>query len=263
MGYGEGLFGFFRLQLTLARKRERERERERGGGGCSGKNTNEDIELPQQRKGAGGKGGGGGGGEKQREKDGHQDKSPHTQKHSNMAAPHTQDLSVSKPHSKKKTHVDHRTHHHTTKSPKTSSFAIPVHLLVLPALLLGGLAVVVYFGEQWLLGPPVNKPLPLPRAISSVWRNSTAYQSRLWGTYRSNVYFGVRPRVPKSLVAGIMWYTYDHPGELNIRHTCEHGDRLLQYGWVRHDGTNFGQQRIVDHSTYMYVCILYYLNYLE
>ena len=49
-------------------------------------------------------------------------------------------------------------------------------------------------------------------------------------------------------MAGIMWYTYDKPGQLNIRHSCEHGDRLPQYGWIRHDGTGFGQQRIVDHS---------------
>ena len=30
-------------------------------------------------------------------------------------------------------------------------------------------------------------------------------QSLLWGSYRPNVYFGVRPRLPKSLVSGLMW----------------------------------------------------------
>jgi mannosyl-oligosaccharide glucosidase len=34
-------------------------------------------------------------------------------------------------------------------------------------------------------------------------RNSN--QSLLWGPYRPNLYFGVRPRIPKSLMGGLMW----------------------------------------------------------
>lgn len=30
-------------------------------------------------------------------------------------------------------------------------------------------------------------------------------QSLLWGPYRPNVYLGLRPRVPKSVIAGLMW----------------------------------------------------------
>lgn len=30
-------------------------------------------------------------------------------------------------------------------------------------------------------------------------------QSLLWGPYKPNLYFGVRPRVPKSLWTGLMW----------------------------------------------------------
>jgi mannosyl-oligosaccharide glucosidase len=30
-------------------------------------------------------------------------------------------------------------------------------------------------------------------------------QSLLWGPYRPNLYFGIRPRIPKSLMAGLMW----------------------------------------------------------
>lgn len=30
-------------------------------------------------------------------------------------------------------------------------------------------------------------------------------QSLLWGPYRPNLYFGVRPRIPQSLMAGLMW----------------------------------------------------------
>jgi len=30
-------------------------------------------------------------------------------------------------------------------------------------------------------------------------------QSLLWGPYRPNLYFGVKPRIPKSFMAGLMW----------------------------------------------------------
>ena len=65
------------------------------------------------------------------------------------------------------------------------------------------------------------------------------------------MYFGIRPRVPRSLLAGIMWYSYDGSGKMEIRHVCQHGDGLRQYGWIRHDGTSYGQQRIVDHGMYV------------
>lgn len=34
-------------------------------------------------------------------------------------------------------------------------------------------------------------------------------QSLLWGPYKPNLYFGVRPRIAKSLTAGLMWAKVD------------------------------------------------------
>lgn len=34
-------------------------------------------------------------------------------------------------------------------------------------------------------------------------------ESLLWGPYKSNLYFGVQPRIPKSIVAGLMWSRAD------------------------------------------------------
>ena len=31
-------------------------------------------------------------------------------------------------------------------------------------------------------------------------------ESLLWGTYRPNLYFGTRPRLPESLLTGLMWF---------------------------------------------------------
>ena len=30
-------------------------------------------------------------------------------------------------------------------------------------------------------------------------------ESLLWGPYRPNLYFGIRPRIPKSLTTGLLW----------------------------------------------------------
>jgi mannosyl-oligosaccharide glucosidase len=43
--------------------------------------------------------------------------------------------------------------------------------------------------------------------INEVGRNSN--QSLLWGPYRPNLYFGVRPRIPKSFMGGLMWAKVD------------------------------------------------------
>jgi mannosyl-oligosaccharide glucosidase len=31
-------------------------------------------------------------------------------------------------------------------------------------------------------------------------------ESLLWGTYRPNLYFGLRPRLPATLLTGLMWF---------------------------------------------------------
>ena len=34
-------------------------------------------------------------------------------------------------------------------------------------------------------------------------------ETLLWGPYRPNLYFGVRPRIPKSLMTGLLWAKVD------------------------------------------------------
>ena len=43
---------------------------------------------------------------------------------------------------------------------------------------------------------------------------------------------------------GVMWMGRQRLDEL--RHTCEQGDHLGRYGWIRHDGLGYGQQELVD-----------------
>ena len=35
-------------------------------------------------------------------------------------------------------------------------------------------------------------------------------ESLLWGPYKPNLYFGVRPRIPNSVFAGLMWAKVDN-----------------------------------------------------
>ncbi|KAG6376057.1 hypothetical protein JVT61DRAFT_2025 [Boletus reticuloceps] len=44
----------------------------------------------------------------------------------------------------------------------------------------------------------------LPCRIFSLPQNVT--EDLQWGTYRPGLYFGVRPRLPKSLVTGLIWF---------------------------------------------------------
>jgi len=48
-----------------------------------------------------------------------------------------------------------------------------------------------------------------------------ANQSLLWGPYRPNLYFGVRPRIPKSLMGGLMWSKVENFQDVqNSRSSC-------------------------------------------
>lgn len=102
-------------------------------------------------------------------------------------------------------------------------------------------------------------------------------ESLLWGPYRPNLYFGVRPRIPKSLMTGLLWAKVDSfqgvqnsrcqrlkPRPLNsmslsserrlayqlgpadFRHTCEQHEGMTGYGWDVYDVRYGGRQTIHD-----------------
>jgi len=50
-------------------------------------------------------------------------------------------------------------------------------------------------------------------AFSPVQAAAAQNQSLLWGVYRPNLYFGTRPRLPNSVLTGLMWFgTQDYSG---------------------------------------------------
>ena len=96
--------------------------------------------------------------------------------------------------------------------------------------------------------------------------------SLLWGPYRPNLYFGIRPRLPKSLTTGLLWAKVDsfqsvqssqYHGpvgraewsfggkvanlcRLDFRYTCEQHEGMAGYGWDEYDVRNGGRQTIHD-----------------
>jgi len=67
-------------------------------------------------------------------------------------------------------------------------------------------------------------------AVVAKCANVTASDdSLLWGPYRPNLYFGVRPRLPKGLNTGLLWarvddYTHIQTSSYSVedenQHTC-------------------------------------------
>ncbi|KAL8339038.1 hypothetical protein RB598_007382 [Gaeumannomyces tritici] len=67
-----------------------------------------------------------------------------------------------------------------------------------------------------------------------------------WGPYRPNLYFGVRPQVPKTLLAGLMWAEGGARMLDTLRDTCEQDDGMEGYGWPLYDTRVGGRQEMHD-----------------
>ena len=70
----------------------------------------------------------------------------------------------------------------------------------------------------------------------------------LWGPYKPNLYFGVRPRLPKSLTTGLLWGRVEDFSTIqhNIRYTCEQHEGMAGYGWDAYDPRTGGIQTVHD-----------------
>ncbi|KAF2097063.1 mannosyl-oligosaccharide glucosidase-like protein [Rhizodiscina lignyota] len=87
--------------------------------------------------------------------------------------------------------------------------------------------------------------------ILSLWSSlleKASNNSLLWGPYRPNLYFGVRPRIPMSLLTGLMWARVEDYQSVqeNFRHTCEQHNSIHGYGWDAYDARRGGIQTIHD-----------------
>ncbi|KAK8959673.1 Mannosyl-oligosaccharide glucosidase GCS1 [Platanthera guangdongensis] len=91
----------------------------------------------------------------------------------------------------------------------------------------------------------VVTPLPAPKMLDLPQFQGEHKESLYWGTYRPHVYFGIRARTPQSLIAGLMWIGIKND-QYFLRHVCQDSDGLSTYGWIEHNGRDYGHQLLVD-----------------
>ena len=77
---------------------------------------------------------------------------------------------------------------------------------------------------------------------------SSSNSSLLWGAYRPNLYFGLRPRLPSSLTTALLWTRVEDFTSIqnNLRYTCEQSEGMAGYGWDTYDPRAGGVQTIRD-----------------
>lgn len=64
---------------------------------------------------------------------------------------------------------------------------------------------------SFVLNAVVLSLLSCVNALDAVAENARpSNDSLVWGPYRPNLYFGVRPRIPKSLTTGLLWAKVDN-----------------------------------------------------
>lgn len=69
----------------------------------------------------------------------------------------------------------------------------------------------------------------------------------LWGAYRPGLYFGLRPKLPQSLMTGLIWFgTQNYQSLTKPRHSCDQSDGLDSYTWTTYDPRQGGVQIIKD-----------------
>ncbi|XP_077992555.1 mannosyl-oligosaccharide glucosidase-like [Glandiceps talaboti] len=123
----------------------------------------------------------------------------------------------------------------------------PIGFRTFVFIVLIGFVPLSYMWYKHVLAARVSSPLDSPRVIGPDATSAKESPERFWGSYRPGVYFGMKTRSPQSLVTGLMWFTqFTRDRTLPLRHTCEQSDQLPRYGWLRHDGVNFGVQEIID-----------------
>jgi mannosyl-oligosaccharide glucosidase len=121
----------------------------------------------------------------------------------------------------------------------------------LPKMMLIPIGITLGFALSWYYNSfqsaQVNTPLNVNRVVDPSSYTSQQNLDRYWGTYRSNLYFGLKTRSENPLNIGMMWFNQFN-NKFQIRHGCDQGDGLSKYGWTAHDGRNFGIHDVYESS---------------
>lgn len=76
-------------------------------------------------------------------------------------------------------------------------------------------------------------------------------QSLLWAPYRSQCYFGIRPRYINDtpFIMGLMWFDTNRLDAMpNLRHQVDMNDNLEKFSWIVYDPRIGGTESIIDYE---------------
>ena len=61
---------------------------------------------------------------------------------------------------------------------------------------------------------------------------------------KPNIYYGTKTESSIPLTTGLMWFTGDKIDFL--RHDARQEDRLKRWGWIEHNGNDYGKEKLID-----------------
>jgi hypothetical protein len=96
-----------------------------------------------------------------------------------------------------------------TLEKRVASSSDQYKLLLIPFVMLVGVFGSLYY-NAWL-SSFVNTPLNEPRIVNETDYKAPENLDRFWGTYRSNLYFGLKTRSVNPLMVGMMWFNQFNP----------------------------------------------------
>jgi hypothetical protein len=82
-------------------------------------------------------------------------------------------------------------------------------LILIPVTLVVGVCL-SWLYNNWLAGR-INTPLNEPKIVDELSYTSPENLDRYWGTYRSNLYFGLKTRSQNPFQVGMMWFNQFNP----------------------------------------------------
>ncbi|KAK3938728.1 mannosyl-oligosaccharide glucosidase [Diplogelasinospora grovesii] len=83
--------------------------------------------------------------------------------------------------------------------------------------------------------------------------SSSSASAQIWGPYRPNLYFGVRPQAPKTMLMSLMWGNGENQSSLlhSLRDTCDKDNGIDRFGWTMYDPRSGGFQTIHDKDNWV------------
>lgn len=125
-------------------------------------------------------------------------------------------------------------------------------LQTLVAVLLGFVALAIAEQVQFDL---TQQP-PLVDNSTAAQYDRLSLDSLFWGPYRSGNYLGIRPRLPFSLMSGLLWFNVDdQSGFGTLKHKYEQGHNVTKANWIEFDPRFGGRQVIADGDCHIDITI--------